>query len=256
MPPTHSRMNRSENGRKVFEAMNELLQQLKEMTTLDAGLAQTREQLARYPAMLAKLDAAEAAQARAIADAEAAMETTQRERRQAEKEVTTLDAQIRKVREHQAAVKTNKEYQAITSEIEALRAKIDQRETIALEKLEAEEGLQRRKKEAAAALARIQGENQGERERIQGQIAEKQERQVRLLGERQRRLAELPEDLRETYEFLNQKFPGSAVVPLEGETCGGCHWNLVAQTGQMVRAGRDLVRCEHCHRYLFQPGGH
>lgn len=93
--------------------MNELLQQLKELTTLDAGLAQTREQLARYPTMLAKLDAAEAAQAKTIAEAEGVMEATQRERRQAEKEVTTLDAQIRKVREHQAAVKTNKEYQAI-----------------------------------------------------------------------------------------------------------------------------------------------
>lgn len=236
--------------------MNELLQQLKELTTLDAGLAQTREQLARYPTMLAKLDAAEAAQAKTIAEAEGVMEATQRERRQAEKEVTTLDAQIRKVREHQAAVKTNKEYQAITSEIEALRGKIDQRETVALEKLEVEEGLLRRKKEAAAALAKIKAENEGERARIQGQIAEKQERQVRLSSERERRVAGLPEDLRETYEFLNQKFPGTAVVPLEGETCGGCHWNLVAQTGQMVRAGRDLVRCEHCHRYLFQPGGH
>lgn len=234
--------------------MNETLQQLKELTTLDATIVQLREQLGRYPAMLAKLDAAEAAARKTIADTEAALEAALRERRQAEKEVATLEAQVRKVHLQQAAVKTNKEYQAITLEIDGLRARIDQWENAGLEKLEAEDNLQRQKKEAALKLESIRREDDAERARIQTQIAEKQERLERLTAERRRMAAALPDDLRESYEQLNQKFPGSAVVPLEGETCGGCHWSLVAQTASSVRGGRELVRCEHCHRWLFQPG--
>lgn len=234
--------------------MNEQLQPLKELTTLDASLVQLQEQLSRYPAMLARLEAAEAALRKTIAEAGATMESTLRERRQAEKEVATLEAQIRKYHLQQSTVKTNKEYQAITLEIDNLRARIDQWETSGLEKLEAEEAIQHRQKEGAAQLARIQAENDAERERIQTQIKEKTERVERLKGERGRHLATLPDDLRELYEALNQRFPGSAVVPLEGETCGGCHWTLVAQTCQHVRAGRELIRCEHCHRWLFQPG--
>jgi predicted nucleic acid-binding Zn-ribbon protein len=234
--------------------MNELLKQLKELTTVDAAFVQTRDQLARYPAMLAKLEAAEAVQRKAIADAEAELETTQRERRQAEKEISTLDEKIRRVHVQQASVKTNKEYQAINAEIEGLKAKIDTWETAALETLDAEEAIQQRKKTAADQLAALQKEHNVERERIQVQSVEKQERLTRLTSERGRKLAELPDELRETYELLNQKFPGSAVVPLEGATCGGCHWTLVAQTCQAVRNGRELIRCEHCHRFLFMPG--
>lgn len=234
--------------------MNEQLQQVKELTTLDATIVQNQEQLARYPAMLARLDAAEGVHLKTIAEVEARLEVTRRERRVVEKEVATLETQIHKFHDHQAAVKTNKEYQAITQEIETIKARIDERETAALEKLEEEETLQNRQKSASTQLAALKTENAAERQRIQTQSTEKRDRLERLKSERQRKLAELPEELRETYENLNQKFPGTAVVPLEGETCGGCHWSLVARTGQQVRGGRDLVRCEHCHRFLFQPG--
>lgn len=234
--------------------MNEQLQQLKELTALDATIVQTREQLARYPVMLGRLDSAEGALLKTIEEAGQRLEVALRERRPVEKEVATLEAQIHRYHDQQAAVKTNKEYQAINQEIEALRTRIDQRETVALEFLEEEESLQKRKKAAAAQLASLKAEHDAERGRIKTQIAEKQERLERLGGERRRNLAGLAEDIREIYELLNQRFQGSAVVPLEGDTCGGCHWSLVAQTCQHVRAGRDLVRCEHCHRYLFQPG--
>ena len=236
--------------------MHELLQHLKELTTLDAAIVQQQDQLARYPVMLARLAADEAAHQKTITEADAALEALLRDRRQAEKEVATIEAQIRRYQQQQAVVKTNKEYEAITGEIETHRAKVDRWETAALEKLETEEVQQKRKKIAAEQLAKLKIENDAERRRIADQTAEKRERLARLSSERERKMADLPEDLRETYTHVNQKCPGSAVVPLEGDTCGGCHWSLVAQIGQQVRSGKELIRCEHCHRFLFSPGSH
>lgn len=231
--------------------MNEVLQQLHNLTEVDFSIAQTREQLARYPAMLDKMAAAEAKQQKTIAEAEAQLDAARHERRKAEKEVQTLQDQIKKYVSQQSAVKTNKEYQAITHEIDQLRVKIDTWETIGLEKLEIEDECLGRKKAAATQLAALEAEHATERRRIEEQMMEKQERIERLTAERQRRFDAIPEEWKELYELLNTRHPGTACVPLEGENCGGCHWTLVPQTRQLVRVGEELVRCEHCRRFLY-----
>src|SRR5689334_17210114 len=113
--------------------MNEILQELVELTRLDRELTAIREQLAQYPAMTARMDEDEERQRKQIVAAEADLEAARRARRQAEKEILTLQDQTRKLAMQQASVKTNKEYQAMLHEIETVRAKIDDLETEGLE---------------------------------------------------------------------------------------------------------------------------
>lgn len=233
--------------------MNDLLQQLRGLTEVDHALTTVRDQLARYPALLKQMDEAESRQQQAMAAAKSELESARRDRLQAEKEVKVLQERIKKYLSQQTSVKTNKEYEAISNEIATLRTKIDEWDTQGLEKLEAEEASTARGKAAADQLTRLQSEHEGERQRIKGQIEEKQERLQRLLSEKTRRMALLPEAWRESYDLLNQKYPGSACVPLEGENCGGCHWSQVANVCQQVRRGEEVVRCEHCRRILLPP---
>jgi predicted nucleic acid-binding Zn-ribbon protein len=236
--------------------MNSLIEQFIELTRIDHEIAQVREQLSGYPMMIAQMDAVEARQAKLIEEAEAALEESRHERRKVEKEIAVLQEQIRKLLLQQSAVKTNKEYQTLLHEIEQVRGKIDALETAGIEYLDSEEKDGAGKKEAQGRLAAIKAEHGDERRRIEVQIAEKQARAVRLGSERERRLAALPEDQKEDYILLNERYPGTACAPLDGENCGGCHWTLVPHTRQLVRKSEDLVHCEHCRRYLYagEPG--
>jgi len=233
--------------------MNEVLKQLIELTEVDRAIAQLREQLGRYPAMLGRMDESEARQQKTIEEADLVIDASKQERRKAEKEMQILQEQIRKYTVQQAAVKTNKEYQAITHEVEQIRAKIDVWETAGLEQLELEGAGQAKKKSATQQLKKLKDEHEAERRRIEEQVREKQEKLARLTSERERRFAEIPEELQDSYQLLNERAPGTVCASLEGENCGGCHWTLVPHTRQRVQRGDAIVRCEHCRRILYAP---
>lgn len=230
-----------------------LLQALIDLTEVDHQLVTTREQLARYGPMLERMQAEEArAEARVSAELEH-IEAMRGDRRRIEAEVATLREQAARYRAQQNQVKSNKEYQAILSEIESLEGRIDTLETEGLEKLEAEE-------QARGAIDRLRVEqtevadrNATERARIEAQVREKRERLDRLESERARRAAELDDEALENYELIHKKHPGSACAPVEGNHCGGCGRHLVAHVIQDVRKGEQLVHCEDCRRYLHMP---
>ena len=49
------------------------------------------------------------------------------------------------------------------------------------------------------------------------------------------------------------KKTGKAVVPLNDETCSGCHMSVTAQVVNEVLAGDKVHSCSHCGRLLFAP---
>lgn len=235
--------------------MNELLRQLVELTEVDREIVRTREQLVHYPAMLTRLAALEAEARHEAEQVEAQLKAARHDRGLAEKEVATLRDRITKYQSQQSAVKTNKEYQAMTAEIEGARASIDDWESRGLEVLMREDALADRRAATRKKIELLTAENTTERQRIQTQASEKQARLAQLDIERARRLEAIPEPSRDQYDLLNQHFPGSACAPLDHESCGGCHWHLVAHTCQLVRQDTELVECDHCRRILYAPDG-
>jgi predicted nucleic acid-binding Zn-ribbon protein len=228
-----------------------LLQQLKEISEVDALLAQTREQLALYPKMLKKLLDAEAAEQKKAEAARARGEAARAERRRADQAVSALREKIKKMTSQQSMVKTTKEFETLSAELEKAGQKIDELETRGLELLEAEELAAREQAVAEKAWKKLVAEQAEEQERIQAQIRDKQERLQRLSGEQQRKVKLLPDDWQETYASLNERWPGSAVVRMAQGQCGGCHYSLTLGAQQHVRGGEMLVRCEHCRRVLY-----
>jgi predicted nucleic acid-binding Zn-ribbon protein len=220
------------------------------LTEIDASIAATGEQLAAYPGMLAAMETAEGRQTAIIADARQRAAAAAHDRRAAEKAVLELREQIHKYTLHQVAVKTNKEYEALTSEIEQIRQRIDKHETLGLERLAVEEECGATLAAAETALARLRERHAAERRRIEGQVAEKRERLERLRAERARAVVDLDPDAAENYETANERHPGGACAAMDGDHCAGCGWQGTPRVRQAVAAGQ-LIRCEHCRRFLY-----
>ena len=231
--------------------MHALIEQMLELTRVDREIVQIQEQLKLYPTMIERMDRDETRQKQVIEQAEGELEAARHDRREAEKEMKNLRDKVSKYLGQQSQVKTNKEYQAITHEIDAINAQIDEWETKGLEKLEIEDAAIERRDRTRARLDQVAAEHKAERDRIQTQIVEKRERLDRLTTEQRALFGALPEDRQQPYELLNIQYPGSVCVRIDGDHCGGCHWRLVAQTVQDVRAGTQIVQCNHCRRFLY-----
>jgi hypothetical protein len=76
---------------------------------------------------------------------------------------------------------------------------------------------------------------------------------ARLEERRQLTLAELPDALRAAYELLLRADRHPVIAPVSGGYCAGCHLRLPAQVVNRVADSRELFRCPHCQRILYDP---
>ncbi|MBI3736201.1 hypothetical protein HY256_06780 [Candidatus Sumerlaeota bacterium] len=233
--------------------MKEILPRLLELCDVDRELHALKRQLALYPKMQAEMDAREAASKQSIAAAEEKFQKSREIRRKVELDVKALRDKIEKYQMQQGQVKTNKEYEAITHEIEGVKAKIEELDLTGIEALEREEQGEKEKAAAAREHQELVKHNGAERARIASQIAEKEAKRAEYQAEHDRRIAELPEELKENYELLNDRYPGAALASVADGHCNGCGMNLIKHLVHDVRVGEKLIRCEGCMRILYDP---
>lgn len=165
-----------------------------------------------------------------------------------------VDATDEKIRSYQHKLDHDiipyKEMEYLREQVILLRARLDALSDEAL----------RLMAEADADEERLKGET-GEhavrRDRLEGELAAVARRRSETLAEqeamrarRQQLFAEVPPHLRGPYERLLAG-GGNPVVPVVGGMCGGCHLRLAATTVEKVKAGREVVTCEHCSRFLY-----
>ena len=102
------------------------------------------------------------------------------------------------------------------------------------------EQLKSREEELKAQTARIEEETQ----RIKASIDE-------LKVKRSEILPKVDPNVLSQYERILKNKEGSALVPIVGDSCGGCHLILPPQTVNEVRMYSRLVPCESCARILY-----
>lgn len=94
---------------------------------------------------------------------------------------------------------------------------------------------------------------------VDGEIAELterakaiQERLAELNAERTGLAADVEPDALAMYNRLLKSKGNSVVVPLDKDSCQGCHMKVVLGTIQGVREAKEITNCEQCGRILYQ----
>jgi predicted nucleic acid-binding Zn-ribbon protein len=149
------------------------------------------------------------------------------------------------------AVKTNKEYDAITLEIEHAEKEVDHNETQILQTLEAEENL---KKEVALHEEQLRAATQerDHQEELLDLMMEQNRHQVEeLQNARQTLAAGVKPALLRSYERILRGKDGVAVVKVVRGSCGGCSTRITSQRAMEIRERREIYYCENCGRILI-----
>lgn len=156
---------------------------------------------------------------------------------------------IKKYEEQQMNVRNNREYDAITKEIELQRLEIQISEKRITESRAKIEGKQNDIDQTDQLLQERSKDLDSKKNELQLIVSESEEEEQKLLKEREKAAGQVEDRLYKSYNKIrNNAKNGLAVVPVRRGACGGCFNVVPPQRQADVREKKKLIVCEHCGR--------
>ena len=164
--------------------MKDQLELLWELQKIDLDLKHIKEERERYPREIKKLDERMSIERERLQTEKGKVDLLEKERREKERELSSSQEKIKKAEGKMSEVKTNKEYQALLTEIETIKGASSREEEEILQVLEEidelKKDLSKREKEVATLLEKIEAEKKMIQERTaQDEIAWKKQMERR-----------------------------------------------------------------------------
>ncbi|MCB0742395.1 MAG: hypothetical protein KDC67_00710 [Ignavibacteriae bacterium] len=170
-----------------------------------------------------------------------------------ENEVERLKISLEKFKSQLYQVRNNKEYDALTKEIEHSEEKIS---TLEKENIELENKVQMLKneiEETSPQLEEFLEEAKIKEEELKGIIKANEREETKLSAKREIVAAKVRRSDYNTYTRIRKALGGKAVATITRGACTGCH-NVVPPQRQIeIRTSARLFTCESCGRLLISP---
>jgi len=231
--------------------LRDQLELLWELQKIDLLLKTIKEERDRYPKEMKKLDENQVIEKERIQKEREKIESLEKERRRKEGNLNLGQEKIKRAEGRMFEVKTNKEYQALLSEIEAIKEANSREEEEILQVMdeidELKKDLSRREKEMAITMEKIEAEKR----KIQEGMAQGDAVWKKQLERREVLSKQIESKLFKLYNTLKEKRHGIGVVSAKQETCQGCFVNVPPQMFIEVQKNNSLIRCPNCNRILY-----
>jgi len=173
------------------------------------------------------------------------------ERRRIENEVELAKVSLKKYQEQLFKVTTNREYDAISMEIESAKSVINGGETRMIELMGREDELGGEIAALEGHLDKIKLEFNTRDAELQEKIAETSDLEAGLIKRRGKTVGQLAKPIYAHYERIHiAKEDGMGVARVYLGACGGCFAAIPPQKLMEIAAMQDFILCETCGRIL------
>ena len=227
------------------------LQQLVLLQNLDDEISEHNKLLAEVPTQIdtrcAELDEIK----KVLATAQEEIKALQDKRKAIESEVQGENDHMAKIKIKLPAVKTNKEYTAILSEVDSVKVKVSDLEDKELEVMEVLEekhkaipAIEKNCKEEDVLFQEYKAKKEGELSRM------KQELDV-YIAKREKLMEQVDKVMVQRYEKVAKSRGGQAVAPLRENICQGCFQQILPQMVINVKVGETILQCSSCLCFLY-----
>ena len=171
--------------------------------------------------------------------------------RQRKREVDQAKIMIANYKEQQNNVRNNREFDAITKEIEYQELEIE----LAEKRLKEYSASVKSKKaiieQTNAALEERSIDYKAKKEELDSIEAETAQQVADLMAKAEKAKEPIDERLLVAYNRIRGNFHnGLAVVTVTRDACGGCYNRIPPQRQVDIRQGKKLIVCEYCGRIL------
>ena len=184
------------------------------------------------------------------------LEETKKSIRSNETDRKSLAEKLKKYQDQLYSVKTNKEYDAITHEIETVENYVEEAELKAVELLEKEEKLTEDVSVFEEQISQLEQHLNKKELELQEKLNQTEAEENVLMSERNHVVSSIDRRLLSTYERIRKGKGGIALSEIENYTCNACSATIPAQTVVEVRKMDKLISCEVCGRILIVLNNH
>ena len=227
------------------------LQQLVLLQNLDDEIAEHNKLLAEVPLQIDARRAELEEVKKILATGQEEIKALQDKRKAIESEVQVENDHMAKIKIKLPAVKTNKEYTAILSEVDAVKVKVSELEDKELEIMEVLEekqkeipAIEKKCKEEDALFQEYKTKKEGELSRM------KQELDV-YIAKREKLMEQVDKVMVQRYEKIAKSRGGQAVASLRENICQGCFQQILHQMVIDIKVGETILQCSSCLCFLY-----
>ena len=172
-----------------------------------------------------------------------------------ELEIKTKSEELKKLQGLMMSIKTNKEYDALISQIDSVKEYVSERETVILELMQQVEDMDDN-------IDEFKSKSQEAKEQNEKQLAILQEKMDSVgskismkEAERNHIIEKVSRRTMSVYERVRKNRGGDVVVPARKRACGSCYKALPAHLIQEIKRGDRIITCDNCGRMLIWING-
>jgi uncharacterized protein len=230
-------------------ALKTKLRSLYLLQLLDTELDELRELRGDLPETVHQLEATVNDLRARIEECDTALKVGAAERTRKEKESLEFLSRIERYKSQQLEVTNNKEYDALTREIETAESTIVTYEAEIEQFADEAQQLRARMEDLEVQLNSLQGDLDEKIEELQEVMKVTAEEERELESHREEALGNIGSSDLELYTRIRNA-KGRAVAPVRRGSCSGCYNVVPPQRILEIKKHERLFICEHCGRIL------
>ena len=225
--------------------------QLVELQVVDTQLQDLNELLGDLPKKVDNLHQEEESLINTVDKGKNRLKEIELALNKAEHHLAEIKQKIDKLKDQLSLVTTNKQYDALTQEIEYLKQAMDEVELEDLELDEEKDTLRNDLQEKEENLESLSEDLRTRRGRLVDLIAESADKKSELEKDREEKSIHIDPSLLSRYVRIRDARYGLAVVTIDGNSCSGCGFVVPPQTVSVIRKKTLLYNCDVCSRFLY-----
>ena len=230
--------------------MKGVLEQLVELQKLDSQILSIESMRGDLPHQVNRLNQELKEAEQSLKDIEKQLQDYQKEHDMVEMEIKALEEKKEKYQSQLFEVKNNREYDAVTHEIESVKDEIGKKETRLLELMDLNSELKESLETTQEREEEVQQKYLERKAELDKRMEETEKDEVRLKDLRGKVVRRLEPRILANYERIKKAKNDLAVVSVIGNACGGCFKTLPPQRILEIRAMNRVYLCEVCGRIL------
>lgn len=168
--------------------------------------------------------------------------------------ISEAEVLISKYEKQQLNVKNNREYDALTKEIELQRLEMQLGDKRISESNVAIEGKNAYLEESKGVVDGKNGDLEIKKKELLKIIKDTEKEEIALAKEAKKAETIIEERLISAFDKIRLAYRNKlAVVKFERDSCGGCFAKIPPQRQLEIRQRKKIIVCEHCGRVLVDP---
>ncbi len=237
-------------GKKI-RYMREELKRLVNVQQIDLRLDEVNQRIDEIPQDIKNLEAALEEKKKKIGEISELIKKTEIERKEKEMDLQSIEDEIKKNQAELNSIKTNEAYAAMLREIEQKKDKKGKLEEVVLSIMERIDVINDEKRSANQTLKQDEEKFKEDKANLENELAQLKDNANKIRAEKDEESKGIDSNTLDLYEKIRKSKHGLAVVPVNEDSCGGCHISIPAGKLSEIIGDKELVRCENCNRILY-----